>query len=500
MKETKVLQIVKTFTKEELKSFGKFAESPYYNSSKDVVKLLEIIKKYFPDFENKAFELVNVFKKVYPGQKYHEGKIRNVISDLGQLAERFIAIQAFENNEFEIDFFKIDEFRKRKIEKLYTKLLDKNISDADKMNTPLPENYAKIIKLFDMKIADYREDFKIHKHADLITKRNEYAAAAAIKKAIASKQASMINKHNYNIDENNLNAVFFDSIDFDKFFKAAKDNSSMGFKLIELEYYLHKVFLGENYENNLKKFQEIFSGLKSRLDKKYLYNILVTLDGAYIYQFNIANGNHTPIVVDRIIENFDTVLKNKLYKLEESNFPPFYFRNICDVAIEALRLDWCESFVRKYGPELPEEHRINLMYYPLGGICFKRGEFHDALKYFSGITKSNFISQWQMKVELAQTHYELGNFETALSVNDAFMMELKRKYTNPKESNHSRAYITAILFRKLTKVAASTTNDGLEELVVEMNTTPGFKLRPGGWFTRKINELKTKKKYVAKVS
>jgi len=39
MTDTKAVQIIKTFSKEELKNFGKFSESPYYNSSKDIIKL-----------------------------------------------------------------------------------------------------------------------------------------------------------------------------------------------------------------------------------------------------------------------------------------------------------------------------------------------------------------------------------------------------------------------------------------------------------------------------
>lgn len=500
MKETKALQILKSFSPEEFKSFGRFTLSPYYNSSKDVIRLLSVIKKYYPELENKALELKNVFKKIYPSQKYHEGKIRNVISDLGQLAEKFIAIQAFENNDFEINFFKIVEFRKRNTEKLYTKLLDKTLSSFNKIYNPLSDNYAKIVKLFDIKLEDIRGEFKIHKHQSLIVRRNEYLSLALIEEAIAAKRESMIDKHNYNINGSNLTTVLFDSIDFDEFFKNAKNNSSDAFKIIELEYYLHKTFIGEDYEANLEKFHELFSKIKSKLDKKYLYYVLRTLDSALINQYNLAGGHHEDIVVQRIIENFEVILQNKLYKIEQDFFPPYFFRNICDLAVEGMRLDWCESFVRKYGPELPQEHRDNLMFYPLGAICFKSGEFEDALKYFSKITKSNFISQWQMKIELASTHYELGNYETALSVNDAFMIELKRKYSKPNELYRSYAYISALLFKKLIKVAASTNNEGLHELIAEMNSTPGFKLKADGWFTRKINELQAKKKYSARVS
>jgi len=494
MTETKAVKILKTLTKEEFKNFGKFAASPYYNSRNEVVKLFNIIKKYYPDFANRNIEIKTVYKKLYPSEKYHEGKIRNAISDLGLLAEKFITIEAFSKDDFEVNYYKITDLKKRNIEKLHEKLIDRTLAGYDEMTNPLPGNISKIIELFDVKINYYRENFKISKQADLISKRNQYSALAGIKTAVESKRASMIDLHNYNIDCENLSANLFDSIDFDKFFKAIKDKNSKAYKILQLEYYLHKVFVGkDNYETNLKKFHAIFTALKPSLDKKYLYNILITLDGAYTNQFNLSQGHTVSAVMDRIIDNYDTILNEKLYKLEQDYFPPYFFRNICDLAVSGLRLDWCESFVKKYGPELPEEHRQNLMYYPLGAVCFKKGKFEEALKYFSGITKSNFISQWQMKVELASTHYELGNYETALSVTDAFLAELGRKYTNHKELSKNTAFLSSYLFKKLIKVAAGANNEGLEELIIEMNTTPGFRLKPDGWFTKKLNELKSRK-------
>jgi hypothetical protein len=53
MKDLKLISLLKTFSKTEIKEFEKFLQSPYLNTSGEYIfKFFNSIKKYYPEFES----------------------------------------------------------------------------------------------------------------------------------------------------------------------------------------------------------------------------------------------------------------------------------------------------------------------------------------------------------------------------------------------------------------------------------------------------------------
>ncbi|MBK8553991.1 MAG: hypothetical protein IPL53_24265 [Ignavibacteria bacterium] len=90
MINTILTDILKTFSKEDLKSFGDFVVSPYFNKKNTVIKLWDNIKQHYPEFKNKNLSREIVWKNLYPGKDYNYGVMKNLIYDLNQLLERFL--------------------------------------------------------------------------------------------------------------------------------------------------------------------------------------------------------------------------------------------------------------------------------------------------------------------------------------------------------------------------------------------------------------------------
>ncbi|HEY3249711.1 MAG TPA: hypothetical protein VGK25_01205, partial [Ignavibacteria bacterium] len=69
MKDTKLINILRTFSKEEMKQFEKFVASPYFHSGKNCMPLLKQLQKFYPGFDNEKLTYKNIHKKLYPGKK-----------------------------------------------------------------------------------------------------------------------------------------------------------------------------------------------------------------------------------------------------------------------------------------------------------------------------------------------------------------------------------------------------------------------------------------------
>src|SRR5439155_22489713 len=89
---------LKLFSKEEFKKFGLFVCSPYFNRLNNVTRFYNILKNYHPDYKSKKLTRENIFKKIFPGQKYVDIRLRTLFSYLFFLAEKFLAMEYYSSS------------------------------------------------------------------------------------------------------------------------------------------------------------------------------------------------------------------------------------------------------------------------------------------------------------------------------------------------------------------------------------------------------------------
>ncbi len=82
MRSSKLLNLLKTFSLKEIKSFGIFLASPFYNTNNDLIQFYDYIKQYHPVFSDSKLSKELIFLHLYPGSPYHDKKIRYLMSDL----------------------------------------------------------------------------------------------------------------------------------------------------------------------------------------------------------------------------------------------------------------------------------------------------------------------------------------------------------------------------------------------------------------------------------
>ena len=98
MQNSKLIDLLKTFEKEDWRWFRKFLLSPYFNNREELVIFCDYLRKQAPDFKEKTIRKEKVFKKIYPGQNYDEKQISYAMNFLLGQAERFLVQKEFEEN------------------------------------------------------------------------------------------------------------------------------------------------------------------------------------------------------------------------------------------------------------------------------------------------------------------------------------------------------------------------------------------------------------------
>lgn len=97
--KSKFITLLKTFSKDDWKAFELWLHSPWCNSNKNLIKLLERLKKYYPQFEDERLTKQKLFKRILPQGKYSDRRMNNLLSEGHLAAQKFLTFQNFSQHQ-----------------------------------------------------------------------------------------------------------------------------------------------------------------------------------------------------------------------------------------------------------------------------------------------------------------------------------------------------------------------------------------------------------------
>jgi hypothetical protein len=93
--DTKFITLLRTFDETELRDFRQWLLSPWCNSNKNLPRLFEELRRYYPHFTNSQLTKELLFERVLPDGKYSDRRLNNLMSEAFQAAERFLVFRRF---------------------------------------------------------------------------------------------------------------------------------------------------------------------------------------------------------------------------------------------------------------------------------------------------------------------------------------------------------------------------------------------------------------------
>lgn len=95
------VELIKTFSDEDVKRFGEYISSTIFNKRKELIKLFSEIIKCKPEFTSQVLKREKLFKKLYPDSKFNEQTIRTRMTELAALIRGYLAFADFQKNSFQ---------------------------------------------------------------------------------------------------------------------------------------------------------------------------------------------------------------------------------------------------------------------------------------------------------------------------------------------------------------------------------------------------------------
>ncbi|MCB0720957.1 MAG: hypothetical protein KDC42_01530 [Ignavibacteriae bacterium] len=431
MENSKVIQILRTFSPKEINEFEKFVASPYFSTGRNADGLFNILKNYYPAFDSPELDRELVFKKLFPGEKFNQKKFVNVASALVQLAEQFIVYERFKKDSFEVDLTLSKEYFYRENFKLFYS----TISALQKKTDKLPFNRERTFKdkevISRYEYSYYLKFYQYDKAIPLMGKTAEYSTLyfiiMFIKSLCYKLKAQDLLKSSI---ENPLVEVVFDGLDLEKIMESLRKRNYEYIWLLELYYYTYRFHSDYDDVDSYYMARKGFNQHKEKYSRFEKHFILEDFLSFCIKRTSMGDSSFTreKFEVCKQIkdENALTVDDNMTYELIK-------FRNTFYAALKAKEFDWLEEFIKDCVPMLLPQHRKSMKNFSLSRLEFERGNFEDALTFASKIKYDMFIYKLDVKNLLLLIYYELELFDQAESMIDTFKHFIKNNKDYSKE-------------------------------------------------------------------
>lgn len=480
MVKSNLTEVFNTFSKQEMKDFGIFIQSPFYNTNQSVIKLYEQLKKLYPDFDENELDRKILFEKAFGKIEYDDNFWRMTVFRIMELAKEFLIICNLGRNDKLKDSILLDELNFRELDNLLSKSvneLDKKIQkekakDADSHYSKFKlEYYRNDIKSRDTKMITYKDVLD----NDLM-KEQKYLNIYFIICSLKFFQY-FLNQKNFVVNAGGYPDMIVELLEFIK-------NNPEYLNEPELKLYHGLVQL------LMTKEEKYFFELKDKLfeDSDNLkinskHNLVAVIRN--YAQMKIHEGKME--YIDHAFE----ILKFSLDK-EIITYSPLgkymtetRFMSIVWSGLLLKKYDFTEKFINKYIEKIDPDIRQYVFAYNIAKLEFERGNYQKALEKIgeSGNIK-NVMYKAAVKQLYLMIYFELKLIVPASELLDSYRHFVKTDKLLPEiyktQCNTFITYFGRLL--KLTDLDKGNEFE-LQKLIKELKSSPQK------WLLRKALEI-----------
>ncbi len=422
-----LIELLETFSLDELKHLKKFIISPYFNRSKKVTRLYDVLVKFHPNYDNPKLTKDYLHKKITPEKKYNELTMRSLLHDLQKLVSLYIQQKYLERKRAESKIFTIEELAIKGTERMHAitvKEAEKLINSYSYIDGEQCLNRFKLEteKFYFNMIKDKisRKSF-VNTEAGKLINGITYFISYFMLEAIKHNDTLLNYSRTYKVKHNyKFISQFLKLFDFERLEIFMESHNLAGINIVKAYLSCLRAFLYiENDEYYYKMKSAILENTDefSITDKHLLFS---KLNSYCITKREFVEPGDERFEQE-LLDIYKISLTNRYYETEVNKFMPVdLYRNILIQAARMNELVWMEEYIEEYSKKLPPKRKDDIIYYSYGYLEFERGNYDQSLSWLSRIKAEEFSYHLDIKTLYIQNYYELGEIDSALSGVKAF--------------------------------------------------------------------------------
>ncbi|OWY24707.1 hypothetical protein C7N43_14785 [Sphingobacteriales bacterium UPWRP_1] len=414
MKKSKLITLLQTFSDKEMKRFVEFAQSPYFNKSKNLSRFCELLAKIHPEFSEDSIAKERLYTEVFGiGKPYHDATMRNLISDAMSLAENFLVQANLELAPMEAELYLARELVMRDT----FRLAEKKLSDIDAALNQLNHSQG---FYYQWRILYYRLTDYLYYKQQKIDHRN---------RTLQQKLNNIF--CNFWLDMFNLYSVMVN---------LNKTTTAHSFQLKEAEAAI-KLFNPARYEqqpqiivayymaclSDANAGWDVFLDLHNAI-KKYRQQLgtdIVIRANVFMANYLVHSSHISPdarqLLLDLYLDNVT------LHEQRKENIPAWLFDVITDTGYWVKGEAWVQQFINRYESHILPDVREGWLMYAKARLYFYRANYTETIALLAVSTPFHEQYYFYTRPLMLYAYFATGNYDAFTTLLDTLKHTLSRR-------------------------------------------------------------------------
>lgn len=415
MNNSKLLDLLKTFSSRDFRRFDAFLRSPYFNTDGDLVRLHDYMRALAPRFTAKKLERKFVWAKLNGKKPLDEKAFSYQMNHLLRLGEQFLGLEQYHSDPPRPEVDVLAALESRRLDKHYKSTL-KRIDQALEGQPHRTERFHQMqfeVSGNAILFQSRRQARTYDRHlTEAVGHLDHYYLTARLRLTCELVNRQSILAEPY--DSGQVEALL-------SYLGAVMASDSIRVPAVAL---YHQLLLLLTQPEEDRHFQH----LKTLMDE---YMHLVTDDERPELYATAQN-----FCIRRIRQGHSRYLKElfELYKtgletgflLEDGGLSAWKYKNIASVGLRVREFEWVEGFINDYLPLLPEEFRDTAYAYNKAFLNYSRGNLPQALRLLLQVEFNDIFFSLDTRKMMLMIYYEQDAEEPMLSLMASFRTYLRR--------------------------------------------------------------------------
>lgn len=428
MHKSSLLEILRTFSKQELIEFEDFINSPYFNKKENLVKLFLEIRKCAPEFTDENLGKEKVWMNLFPGKEYNYGIMKNLIHELTKLCESFITIEFSNQDKLRNNTDLLQALLERQITRvlsskieMFEKIYDSH--DFKNENYNIERYYDFLATLYELKsIYNWKYNIGNTEFYKFTVWSIDYQIYSAIIAFYKDYNNYTADSHKRIQNKDNTAEIFLTGLNKNLILQLLKNVKVKS----ERDYLILKCFCDMNFALNADANIESYSIFKKSLQdcshlisKQDLRNLMICLTNSLVkmkVNKSVSGINYNK----EIFENYNFMIENDIYLPPNGIVLGNTYINYIMAAFYLKEYERIEIFKKMFDNKIPEDRRENDNNFSQALIFFGKMEYSKSLEHLSQSNHDFFNMKHYIKNIQMMNYYELDDYISFNYIMDSY--------------------------------------------------------------------------------
>lgn len=472
MINSKVIEILKFFSEEEIKKFSDYLNSPLFNKREIIVKLFGLYRKHYPDFDDKNLTKEKIFKKLMPGKEYNDNVFRNLNSILLKHSEDFLSFTNFSRERLSVKRHLLSELNNKKILQTF----ESNFRETKNiLEIPVHKdmNY-----FYEMHLLFLQKDL----YNSYVNRFSTEDIFLAEKNLIIYFLMKFMEIQNYILYECRIlglekKFIFKDNFIDELMKKVPKEISEIPqiriyYNAFKLEQTSKEVYY-KSLRNLLDKYWNI-------IEKEKVYN-------NYADMIDFIKRTRPRDDINTVSELFNlrrNIIERKLYT--ENFITNMFFMNLVKSGLRLKKFDWVSSFIKDYNQLIIDKYRESTAELSYALYYFELKQYDKSIMHASVVRYEDNFYNLEIKNLYSRIYYEQELIDVLTDHLNSYRLYLSKNRTLGKQEIQTHGAFIRTL-SKIIRIKESGKSHRIFSVLNEIESSDIFNKH---WLTEKLNELK----------